>query len=91
MQEFVQMHSCAKMENKERENIMDQTNLRDAYEYAEEPLHKNLIRAIKPSLSFDTQKDYHAWKKELYAKFMELSGLDMIEAGGDCDPKLEIE
>lgn len=70
---------------------MDQTNLRDAYEYAEEPLHKNLIRAIKPSLSFDTQKDYHAWKKELYAKFMELSGLDLIEAEPPCDPKLEIE
>ncbi len=70
---------------------MDNTNLKNAYEYAEEPLHKNLIHAMKPYLSFDPQKDYAVWKKELYAKFIELSGLDLIEAEEPCDPKLEIE
>ena len=66
-------------------------NLKDAYEYAEEPLHQNLARSMKQALAFDPTKDYDGWKKELREKFMELSGLALIEAAGDCDPKLEIE
>ena len=65
--------------------------LRDAYHYDEEPAHKLLRDAITPSLSYSKGGDYRAWKEALRSRFMELSGLDRMEAMPACDAALEIE
>jgi len=51
--------------------------------------HELLIKKTKPKLSFDKNVDYPVWQRELKAKFIELSGLDLI-AENACDPQLEI-
>lgn len=70
---------------------MDTSNLKNAYEYAEEPLHGELAKAMKQALKYDPNGDYTAWKESVRAKFKELSGLDLIEAAGKCDLALAIE
>ena len=46
---------------------------------------------MQQKLSFRMDADYAAWKCELRQKFLELSGLDLIEAAPPCDPQLAIE
>jgi len=65
--------------------------LQEAYHYDEEPCHKRLYPQIKQKLAYDETKDYAIWKQELRAKFIELSGLDLVEENGNCDLDLQIE
>jgi dienelactone hydrolase len=51
--------------------------------------HELLIEKTKQSLSFNKAADYEAWKGELKAKFIELSGFDLI-ADNACEPQFEI-
>lgn len=61
------------------------------YQYEEQPCHKQLYPKIKQQLAYDDSADYHAWKENVRAKFMELSGLSLIEKEPVCDPDLQIE
>lgn len=65
--------------------------LQGVYHYDEEPCHKLLYPQIKQQLGYDASKNYTVWKQEVRAKFIELTGLDLIAANGDCDPALNIE
>ena len=51
--------------------------------------HELLIEKMQPKLSFRSDVDYEAWKRDLKAKFIELSGFDLI-APNACDPQFEI-
>ena len=51
--------------------------------------HELLLKKTKQSLAFDKTKNYEAWKRELKAKFIELSGFDLI-ADNACEPQFEI-
>lgn len=51
--------------------------------------HEILIENMHPKLSFHKDADYEKWKGELKAKFIELSGFDLI-AENACDPQFEI-
>ena len=42
-------------------------------------------------MAYDESADYATWKAAVRKKFLELSGLDLIEACGDCNPDLQIE
>ncbi len=61
------------------------------YQYEEQPCHKLLYPTIEQKLAYDDRADYEAWKADVRAKFMELSGLSLIEAEPVCDPDLQIE
>ena len=61
------------------------------YNYAEEPCHKLLYPKIEQKLTYNENADYGAWKASVRAKFLELSGLALIEAEPTCDPALTIE
>ncbi|MBQ7336023.1 MAG: acetylxylan esterase [Clostridia bacterium] len=62
-----------------------------AYHYDEEPCHKMIVKQMKQALAYDPTKEYATWKQEIREKFLELSGMNLIEANGDCDPELNIE
>ncbi|MBQ9784570.1 MAG: acetylxylan esterase [Clostridia bacterium] len=61
------------------------------YNYEEQPCHKQLYPKIKQALAYGENADYATWKKAVYDKFIEISGLDLIAQNGDCDPDLQIE
>lgn len=52
--------------------------------------HEALCQSISPRLAFQKGRDLNAWREELRAKFIELTGLDVI-AENACEPELEIE
>lgn len=68
-----------------------QAKLPKVHHYEEEPCHKLLAKSMRQKLAYDDARDYATWKREVYDKFIELTGLDLIEANGDCDPELQIE
>lgn len=49
-----------------------------------------LVGKQKQALAFDESRDFAEYKKELKAKFIELTGIDLIKANF-CEPELEIE
>ena len=49
-----------------------------------------LLMSEKPQLSFDETKDYAVWKREIKAKFIELSGIKNIERN-TCSLNVQIE
>ena len=51
--------------------------------------HELLIDKMHPELSFYNQKDFELWKNQLKAKFIELSGFDLI-ANNSCEPQFNI-
>lgn len=51
--------------------------------------HELLIKKTKQELAFDKKVDYQTWKKQIKAKFIELSGFDLI-AENACEPQFEI-
>ena len=52
--------------------------------------HKNIVKNLKPSLSYDKDKSFDEQKAAIDAKLRELLGLDLIEANA-CEPDLTIE
>ena len=52
--------------------------------------HETLYKNAAPRLAFQKERDFDAWREELRAKFIELTGLDVI-AENACEPELEIE
>lgn len=52
--------------------------------------HERLRQSTKPRLSFQKNRDFASWKEELRAKFIELTGLDVI-AENACEPQMRIE
>lgn len=52
-------------------------------------LHENLFKADR-ILSFDENKDYKSWKKQVKEKYVELLGLDEI-AKNACEIKVEVQ
>ena len=52
--------------------------------------HKNIVKNLKPSLSYDKDKSFDEQKAAIDAKLRELLGLDLIEANA-CEPNLTIE
>lgn len=71
--------------------MIEKQNLQEAYHYDEQPCHKLLYPQIKQKLAYDETKDYASWKEEIREKFIELSGMKLIEANGDCDLALDVE
>ncbi len=52
--------------------------------------HDILTENMKPVLEYNEKNNYAEWKKTLREKFVEVSGLDVIEKNA-CEPCLEIE
>ncbi len=52
--------------------------------------HDELVKSIKPELSFNENADYYKWKEKVREKLIELIRIKEIEKNV-CDPKLEIE
>ena len=52
--------------------------------------HEALYKNAAPRLAFQKDRDFDAWREELRAKFIVLTGLDVI-AENACAPELEIE
>ncbi len=52
--------------------------------------HNLLTKSIKPILSFDEQKNYAEWKKQIKEKLFDLVGIDNIKRN-ECPLNLEIE
>ena len=52
-------------------------------------VHEELLKN-EPILSFSPDVDYSNWKKQIYEKYIELLGLDLIEEN-QCSLDLEIE
>ena len=52
--------------------------------------HDLLVEKASPKLSFDENKSYELWKREIKEKFIELLGLDEI-ALNSCEPNLVID
>ena len=59
--------------------------------YRGEPCHDLLNQSIKQSMAYSEDGDYSAWRAALREKFIELTGLDAIEANAAADAALEIE
>lgn len=49
-----------------------------------------LVGKQKQALAIDESRDFAEYKKELKAKFIELTGIDLIKANS-CEPEFEIE
>ena len=49
-----------------------------------------LVGKQKQALAFDESRDFAEYKKELKAKFIELTGIDLIKENS-CEPEFEIE
>lgn len=71
--------------------MTEKTEFPKYYVYPEEPCHKMLYPNIKQKLAYNDEADYRAWKEQIREKLIELSGLDLVEQNGNCDPALEIE
>lgn len=59
--------------------------------YRGEPCHDLLNQSIKQAMAYSEDGDYSAWRAALREKFIELTGLDAIEANAAADAALEIE
>ena len=60
------------------------------YNYEEEPCHKRLYPTVTQQLAYRDDADYASWKASVREKFMDLSGLALMEACPACDPDLQI-
>ncbi len=69
----------------------NKTTYPEYYTYPEEPCHHILASKTEPQLAFSKETDYAAWRNDVKNEFIKLSGLDRIEACGNCDPDMRIE
>ncbi len=53
--------------------------------------HDKLVAKMQPKLTYGSMENYGEWKKAIKEKFIELTGLDSMEANVATNPNFEIE